>query len=394
MVNRICTTNLFSYFCMGLSRNQSQKPQTMLDFANLSASDVDPFYDPIVDAIEKEQCVLFLGPGVTINFSKPSYLSDSMNAIGKAFDKSGTNLWFNHRDGLYAMKEPVKMRAKIIGHIRMLQNQDFTNPLLEKLADIPFHLIVSVTPDLTMQKVFSRRDYYYKSDFFGSENSQTLRASKKKALIYNLFGSVENDDTLIISFSDMFRYIQTINSGTGSSLKTTLNLNENNTRQIIFLGFEFEKWYYQLLLHVLNLDCNKIAFSDATSDDRAAFEKDLKIEFVDTNMHEFVENLHTRFQTTGLRQAIPPAQRDKEHKPERIKDLIDEAFNADDLLSLCQLYYPKVHNDFLPGKGKSQVAGELFDLVQRERKFDELLALIKEKNEAQYNRFEPYYEYK
>jgi AcrR family transcriptional regulator len=71
-------------------------------------------------------------------------------------------------------------------------------------------------------------------------------------LIYNLFGSKDQDDSLVLDYDDMYKMLQSALGEPGLPIKLLRKLRE--ARTYIFLGFQFDKWYSQLLLKLLKDD--------------------------------------------------------------------------------------------------------------------------------------------
>ena len=71
-----------------------------------------------------------------------------------------------------------------------------------------------------------------------------------------------------------------------------------------------------------------------------------------------------------------------------IRQLLDAAFNDQELRILCADYFPEVYNNFAGGQTKSEHIGMLLDYVRRRNLFPELLASAKERNSAKYTEYE------
>ena len=72
------------------------------------------------------------------------------------------------------------------------------------------------------------------------------------------------------------------------------------SNELIFIGFQFNKWYMQLLLRILELDKAKFAFNRIAAGDYKEGEiKELcynqfNIKIIDTNAKEFISELYKR----------------------------------------------------------------------------------------------------
>jgi hypothetical protein len=71
-----------------------------------------------------------------------------------------------------------------------------------------------------------------------------------------------------------------------------------------------------------------------------------------------------------------------------IRDLLSAAFSDGELTTLCFDYFRSVYEDFGTGMGKGQKIQMLLDHSARQQQLDELVQRVKERNPAQYARFE------
>lgn len=71
-----------------------------------------------------------------------------------------------------------------------------------------------------------------------------------------------------------------------------------------------------------------------------------------------------------------------------IRDLLTAAFSDEELTTLCFDYFRAVYDNFSAGMSKGQKIQLLLDYCTRRDQFDQLLPLIRERNPAQYTRFE------
>lgn len=83
--------------------------------------------------------------------------------------------------------------------------------------------------------------------------------------------------------------------------------NEDKTDDIIFLGCDLDKWYFQLILHLLNIqDIESSTFlsgQDFDSDWRNVYEEGFKVNFINHDLESFVNTLHEQFEAEELRKA-------------------------------------------------------------------------------------------
>ena len=72
-----------------------------------------------------------------------------------------------------------------------------------------------------------------------------------------------------------------------------------------------------------------------------------------------------------------------------IRDLLNAAFDDEELTTLCFDHFRPVYEDFSVGMSKKLKIQRLLDHCDRQGQIEELLALVQKRNPAQYARFQP-----
>lgn len=218
-------------------------------------------FEKILTYIANEQCVLAIGPELMWFEDKPMnlYLRDKLY---QQYAQDVTH-YYQH-DGLFlfpADDESVKsdlaqsMRTECF---RLAQSPNFQEAILKNIARLPFHLIISINPDTFLSDTFykygvtHRFAHYRKGDKPSDEVSPPTR---QEPLIYNVAGSVLEDETLVLDYDDLFSLLSS--SFGASGLPIELQNALGKIRTYIFIGFPFEKWYTQVILRIF---CGKAAY--------------------------------------------------------------------------------------------------------------------------------------
>jgi len=260
----------------------------------------------ITETIKNEKCILFIGPelfkdenGLTLEEQMSKYLDVGNNEDIQKFYKD---------DGLFFFTSGTQ-KTKSYYKIKKFYNQAFpqSKVIFEKLAKIPFHFIISITPDKKYFETFeslgfnSRFEFYWKKQ---NADTSINRPSIKNPIIYNMFGSIDKQESMVLTQDDLFDYFESIFQE--DSMPKKLKLSLQGADNFIFLGIDFEKWYMQLLLRILYLHNDKYEFmryaaNQKTSDELKAFcYQHFKIEFIPTKIDEFVNELHNQCEKVGL----------------------------------------------------------------------------------------------
>jgi len=169
--------------------------------------------------------------------------------------------------------------------------------VLTQLARIPFHVVLTVTPDLLLTKAFDHQKFAHQSGFFQrvQKPSEIADISPENPLLYNVLGCVEDQESLVLTHSDLFNYFESVfgQNGLPQALRAALLQADN----LLFLGVPFDRWYLQLLLRILNIkrDFTKIqsfaAKQQMSGDVMTLCEQEFRINFVDHDLPEFVQKL-------------------------------------------------------------------------------------------------------
>ncbi len=250
--------------------------------------------DMIIKRIEEEKCILFIGPEVfnqnekSLNEQLKIYLEETSGGEFKFYTDDEFFSFADEADKEYAYYDIQQFYEKLP-----------VLPLYQKIAALPFHLIVSVSPDVVLKKIFEEQNLDFTFDFYNKEkNPQPLgKPTAQKPLIYNLFGSIENEGSLILTHNDLFDYLIAIFGK--HNLHQDLRDELQAARMILFLGFKFEKWYFKLLLRLLNFHKGKLshaALKDAKllPQVRNFYSEEFKIKFLDNSGTEIIEALYER----------------------------------------------------------------------------------------------------
>ncbi len=212
-------------------------------------------FKSILDYITDEQCALVLGPEIMRFDDKPMHLF-LRDKLSEQFRDKLTHYYAS--DGLFAFPaqdEWVKTDlAKAFKNecLGLPKLAGFDESLLKNIARLPFHLVISTNPDIFLSDVFYKYGVRHRFAHFrkgGQASDEVAVPSRDEPLIYNLSGSILEDESLVLDYEDLYSLLGSSFSGTGmpQGLQTALG----KVRRFVFLGFDFEKWHTQLLLRIL-----------------------------------------------------------------------------------------------------------------------------------------------
>jgi hypothetical protein len=208
--------------------------------------------------------------------------------------------------------------------VEELYQREYNEELYYKISQIPFHLIISISPDLFLPKTFEKFGLPYNFHYFQKDQTQQNipEPTKDSPLIYNLFGSIDDQESLILDHDDLFDYLSAILGK--NKLPQVVQNTLSNAKTLIFFGFDLNKWYIQLLLRLLNLSKDKDNFKSfalGTNTNKRIVEfclKHFNIIFIPKNYMVFINTLHKSCEQSHILRKVHPAisETDNDRKPE------------------------------------------------------------------------------
>jgi SIR2-like domain len=217
-----------------------------------------PMLDNIIEDIRNQQAVLLLGhdflPGAHTQLYR--HLQQNFATHTDISLRDGLK-FFYARDGLFLFKDALSKNDGR-GFAAQFYRTNFPKPAetaLQQITRLPFRLMVSANPDKLVADTFAKYRVPLQFDYFSANNKEEKYKTQKpdayNPLLYNLCGSVEDEESLILDYDDLFLQIQAML--TGNNMPTDVRGVLQKARTYIFLGFHFERWQTQLFLRYLNM---------------------------------------------------------------------------------------------------------------------------------------------
>ncbi len=357
---------------------------------------LDPLaWKQLVEAIADQKTILFVGPGATVNFDMAHRQEQFFQQLAAKYPSR--ILSYHHGDGFLVYKNANEKRL-LLSEIKAFYRSTNTNPVLELLAQIPFHLYVVVTPDLALNQAFAQRKLPFKHQFYATKIKRTLEESPTSAqpLLYNLLGCETEPESLITNHSDFFDLIKSIYGDKNLPDDLVACFSGDRTHNIIFLGFEFDKWYFQMLLHLLRINFDEgflyaAAQAMPMRDNKTLMEAQFKVSFVSTDIEGFVKTLHSQFSETQLR------RESVDNEPKRVivanvVKFVSQAWTPQDFETFCLIHFDAVHSDFTQGMEQTARINLLMRHLKVIGGYEKLLEEGRAENPFQYDACGPYYE--
>jgi len=328
-------------------------------------------WDFIAGTIQEQKCILFIGPGVFGN-GKYKRLEEWMADFLRN-DPDGLIKKYYAEDSLYSFKDPSAKTRATFALKKFFHESDFSHvkELYRKIAAIPFSMIFTMTPDDLLQQVFDEKKINYHPDFYLKNQPPRLidtpiTPTANAPLIYNMFGFIQNRDSLVLTHDDLFDYLHSVLSEQSMhpDIKQTIKKMEN----FIFLGISFDKWYMRLLLKVLYRLQGRdefLRFANATilqEDVKTLFVDQFRIEFIPQQIGEFIDHLYRYFEEKNL---LRKESDKKQSVTSQLKELIGEG-KVSEAINGLQTYIDRflTENASLPESGVEMLSGLNSDLLQ------------------------------
>lgn len=279
---------------------------------NSQLLDIEWDFEDLVTSLSNGKCILIMGPELPV-----SNTNECLHLVLKKYleEKHIFDLVHFGQDGFFSFRdEDEKQRTyfRIIDFFEKIAPPD----IYSKIAEIPFKIVVSLSPDQMLKKVMDKIQKPYDFQFYHKdENPKPIKnsPSPSKPLIYNLLGSIEDEDSLVFTYDDMFDYI--INISGEYEIPDLLKSELQKTKNYIFLGFSFEKWYLKLLLRIMKLHHKKVIKTNGKELEdklqqegfhiepniKVFYKKLFKIDFIENyNVENFVQKLHDKCKERGV----------------------------------------------------------------------------------------------
>lgn len=255
--------------------------------------------------IRQNKCVVLVGPEIIKIGEKPlrdvlrNQLNDThVDDIAHYYERDG---FFLFRDKI--AKEDVQ-RAVVLFYQDHNLNEEIGEKLLLELVRLRTHIILSINPDAFLSDVAFKYGLKHRFAYFqhgGTAVQDVETPSSEMPLYYNLCGALERDDSLVLDYDDLFRLLSSLLGSPG--LPPNLSLVLKQAKHFLFVGFDFDKWYSQLLLRLLSGEkaIRKFAIdpSEKNANTTTFLVKQFGIEFIEDEV-EFLEELIRRSKAEGL----------------------------------------------------------------------------------------------
>jgi hypothetical protein len=261
----------------------------------------------LVEQIKSDSgCLLVLGPRIAVRADDPDrrpldeILADELNEAA-----SERALTLRHAANLFIRRGNDPLDLQISARDFYARETAATTKLHWHLAQLPFRLCISASPDSLMLNAIERAGKRPQKDYYNFQPSRSKEAALviptvSQPLVYYLFGHHEDMGSLVLTESDLIEYLVSIIRGTPPVPDKVRHILRDERASFLFLGFGFQNWYLRVLLKVLDVYGHRdrsFAFEDPQfvdapeSRNAIAFFEDKSIVFRHLRWESFAEQL-------------------------------------------------------------------------------------------------------
>lgn len=184
--------------------------------------------------------------------------------------------------------------------------------VLADLAALPFELVVNTSPGLSADRAFREVKSNTQAAFYDRTqpaNRWFPDPSADAPVVYNLYGSIERMESLILSDNDRLDFLVSVISDEPPLPRRLTAALKDPHRSFLFLGFELSQWQLRVLLHVLARNADRKYKSFAAELDEvgvdeeteAFYRADHRISFFSMNLADFASELRRRVEADQAR---------------------------------------------------------------------------------------------
>lgn len=258
-----------------------------------------PDHAPILEALQSDECILLLGPRAATFEDEclQDLLADRFALRLGATAGGAAQLPQLARQFAASCRDQTDALEKTGALLREFYTE-FTDerlPVYDLAAQLPFKFVLNCTPDNLFVEALRRQDkqalfypFHFAKPLFNEEiNRKAVNIEQEIAdhrpLVYNLLGHYDDPSSLVLTDADRLRFLDVALQREGNTLPANVSyffLRQPVRRMrktFVFLGFDFNEWYFRLFMHLLRRTHEHLPNSltlqnrDALNGDNGAF---------------------------------------------------------------------------------------------------------------------------
>ncbi len=283
----------------------------------------DDQWNQLIFAIRKGKCLLMLGAGastLTQNGATRPYtewlaleLADQLRRENHSLEESETgSLLYVATEYLQCFQSVIRLQSEVERFYREKAKQP--SELLKIIADLPFPLIINTAPDTLLEKAWLGLGKDYRKAYYSPLKERSKEEAEQQLddpsgdcpLLYNLFGSVEDPASLVLTEKDRLNFIEDIIQH-NNAIPNAILKEFREDKVVLFFGFDFEQWHLRILPKKIfqkeEINAPVIVPNGGHSLSRGAmvfYQKQYKMDFLPDDPTAFVRELARRWENLEL----------------------------------------------------------------------------------------------
>lgn len=286
----------------------------------------DEDWSTLIYTIRRKNCILMLGPDAAVEKAdgQSRFLTEILaNELAEKIT-SKVALWNENRSNLvqiaqYYCMETGKNTLEEKFYSFYDSRRRMTSQVHKDLASLPFYLAITSSPDHMLYEALKqgrKKPVIGRYNFRGDNMDIVPAGTVEAPLIFYLYGTIEEPESLVLTENDLLDFIVAVASGTPPLPRNILSELRSKNKSLLFLGFGFRHWYLRILLHVLNAggkESRSFALEELAPRNIENFqrtilffkESDYKIQICKKELNSFVKELRTRFEESSAAGSSP-----------------------------------------------------------------------------------------
>jgi len=345
---------------------------------NVSTFDNDDWGD-LIDEIAKSNCILVLGPETSLIRSNGEELCSNRKLaidLASELEEKYDDLKVEELCSIALIYNYEKRsRNTLSRRVReFYEGLAEPNEIYEKLAELPFSLIINATYDKRIFKALTDKEKKPSEAYFNYRGTQDQffkwdysNERPKTPLIYYLYGSIDNDESLVITENDLLGFLVAVIKRDPAIPENIASVLKDGTNSFLFLGFGFKNWYLRILMYVLlSGDKNREGPSFALEDFSVVpkeffaltslfYREEHNIRFSELELKNFVKELNSRYNKVADKVAKKVKQ--PKTQPVQTKPIVFLCHEQEDKDFAVQLYGELKESGIEPWIDKEDLKG-------------------------------------
>ncbi len=260
---------------------------------------------------DETRCILMIGPKLARVKREKEWLPlvDELSVyLSEFLDQEGVEYDPDSKDDLpYISQKFLNIKGA-----RRVDLEDLTKDFYEKntqnipniyqtLATLPVSTIINVNPDNFIQRALREQGKQCLSLHYNFRRETTNaidieKISVEKPLVYNLFGSLDETESIVLTEEDQLEFIRNVVRDNPRIPEEILGQFDHR-KTYLFFGFDLENWQFRLLLDGLKLREENTTVSPrekrypVKETTKSFYEERFNFQFVDKDSDDFLDEL-------------------------------------------------------------------------------------------------------